>query len=42
MGRRRAKRNTVELDMTDVAAVLEPYDYEGEPADSWLELVAAD
>jgi len=37
----RRKKVVVELEMTDIASVLEPYDYDDEPADSWLELVVA-
>jgi hypothetical protein len=42
MARLMARREkAVDLEPTDVGAVLAPYDYEGEPADSWLELVAS-
>ncbi len=42
MARLMARREqAADLEPTDVGAVLAPYDYEGEPADSWLELVAS-
>ena len=37
----RRRKVVVELEMTDIASVLEPYDYDDEPADSWRELVVA-